>query len=147
MPTIPAFVDTNVLLYASSTNPAEADKRNAARSLLAAGNYGFSVQVAQEFFVNATGKLKPPLSNEDALRFLEGILPGDIIGLDFSLFQEAVQLRERFQLSYWDAAIVAAAKRLGSTTLYSEDLNDGQAFDGVRVINPFRAGFTVASSK
>src|ERR1039457_1942498 len=97
MPTIPAFVDTNVLLYAASTHPAEADKRNAA------------------------GKLKPPLSGEDALKFLQEILPGEIVGLDFVLFQEAVRLRERFQISYWDAAILAAAKRLGGTTLYSGD--------------------------
>ena len=145
MPTIPAFVDTNVLLYAASTNPTEADKRNAARSVLAAGNYGFSVQVVQEFFVNATGKLKPPLSSDDALKFLQEILPGEIVGLDFVLFQEAVQLRERFQISYWDGAIVAAAKRLGATTLYSEDLSDGQNFEGVQVVNPFRAGFTVSS--
>ena len=145
MPTIPAFVDTNVLLYAASTNPAEADKRNAARLVLAAGNYGFSVQVAQEFFVNATGKLKPPLSSGDAVKFLHEILPDEIIGTDFTLFQEAVQLRDQFKISYWDAAIVAAAKRLGATTLYSEDLNDGQKFDGVQVVNPFRAGFTVSS--
>jgi predicted nucleic acid-binding protein len=144
MPTIPAFVDTNILLYAATTDPAEADKRNAARSVLAAGNYGFSVQVAQEFFVNATGKLKPPLSSEDALKFLQGVLPDEIVGLDFALFEEAVRLRERFQISYWDAAILAAAKRLGATTLYSEDLNDGQGFDGVQVVNPFRAGFTVS---
>ncbi|MBE0540200.1 MAG: PIN domain-containing protein [Verrucomicrobia bacterium] len=145
MPTIPAFVDTNVLLYAASTHPAEADKRYAARSVLAAGNYGFSVQVAQEFFVNATGKLKPPLSSGDAVKFLQEILPHEIVELDFALFQEAVRLRERFQISYWDAAIVAAAKRLGVTTLYSEDLADGQVFEGVQVVNPFRTGFTVSS--
>jgi predicted nucleic acid-binding protein len=145
MPTIPAFVDTNVLLYAASTNPTEADKRNAARAVLAAGDYGFSVQVAQEFFVNATGKLKPPLSSGDALKFLQEILPGEIVGLDFALFEQAVQFREQFRISYWDAAIVAAAKRLGATKLYSEDLTDGQNFAGVQVVNPFRAGFTVSS--
>jgi predicted nucleic acid-binding protein len=145
MPTTPAFVDTNVLLYAASTNPAEADKRNAARSMLAKGDYGFSVQVAQEFFVNATAKLKPPLSSGDALKFLQEILPDKIVGLDFALFEQAVQFREQFRISYWDAAIVAAAKRLGATKLYSEDLTDGQNFDGVQVVNPFRAGFTVGS--
>jgi len=53
-------------------------------------------------------------------------LPGEIVGLDFVLFQEAVRLRDRFQISYWDAAILAAAKRLGATTLYSEDLSDAR---------------------
>lgn len=145
MPTIPAFVDPNVLLYAASTNQAEAVKRNAARWVLSKGGYGFSVQVAQEFFVNATVKLKPPLSSGDTLKFLQKILPSDIVGLDFALFQEAVRLRDRFQISYSDAAIVAAAKRLGASTLYSEDLNDAQIFDGVQVVNPFRAGFTVSA--
>jgi predicted nucleic acid-binding protein len=145
MPTIPVFVDTNVLLYAASTNPSEADKRDAARAILVAGDYGFSVQVAQEFFVNATGKLKPPLSSADAMKFLQKILPVEVVGLDFALFQEAVRLRERFRISYWDAAIVAAAKRFGATRLYSEDLADGQNFDGVQAVNPFRAGFSVSS--
>jgi len=86
MPTTPAFVDTNVLLYAASTNPSEADKRDAARAILVAGDYGFSVQVAQEFFVNATGKLKPPLSSADAMQFLQEILPAEVVGLDFALF-------------------------------------------------------------
>jgi len=145
MPTIPVFVDTNVLLYEVSTNPSEAGKRDAERAILLAGDYGFSVQVAQEFFVNATGKLKPPISSADAMKFLQGILPGEVVGMDFTMFLEAVKLRERFQISYWDAAIVAAAKRLEATTLYSEDLADGQSFDGVKVLNPFRAGFTAGS--
>jgi len=52
---------------------------------------------------------------------------------------EAVELRQRFQISYWDAAIIAAAKQMGCPTLYSEDLNAGQEYDGVTVVNPFGA--------
>jgi len=145
MPTTRAFVDTNVLLYAVSTNPAEAEKRRVAREILEAGQLGFSVQVAQEFFVNATRKLTPPLSSADALQFLQTLASQPVVDLDFVLFQEAVRLRDQFQISYWDAAILAAAKRLGATTLYSEDLTEGQRFEGVLVVNPFRAGFTVSS--
>jgi predicted nucleic acid-binding protein len=139
MPTITAFVDTNVLLYAVSTNPAEADKRNAARAVLMAGDYEFSVQVAQEFFVNATGKFKPPLRSADAMEFLRAVSPAAVVALDYALFEEAVQIQERFKISYWDSAIVAAAKRARCDTLYSEDLADGQTYDGIRVVNPFRA--------
>jgi predicted nucleic acid-binding protein len=85
------------------------------------------------------------LSSEDALKFLQKLSTSQIAGLDFALFEEAVKIYGRFQISYWDAAIIAAAKRLGATTLYSEDLTDGQNFDGVKVVNPFRAGFTVSS--
>lgn len=139
MATTPAFVDTNVLLYAASTDPREADKRNAARRLLSGTAVCFSVQVAQEFYVNATRKINPPLNRTDALAFLDQIGPATIIPLDYALFEEATVLSERFKISYWDAAIVAAAKRINCSTLYSEDLSDGQIFEGVKATNPFRA--------
>jgi predicted nucleic acid-binding protein len=137
MPTTPVFVDTNVLLYAVSTNPVEADKRDAARKVLSENPVCFSVQVAQEFFVNAIRKLTPPLSRADALAFLSVINPAAVVALDYELFEEATKVQERFQISYWDAAIIAAAKRLNCETLYSEDLTDGQNYNGVRVVNPF----------
>jgi predicted nucleic acid-binding protein len=89
--------------------------------------------------VNATRKLKPPLSGNDALKFLQQLAISQIVDLDFALFQEAVKMHERFQISYWDAAILAAAKRLGASTLYSEDLTDGQNYNGIRVVNPFNS--------
>lgn len=137
MPTTLAFVDTNVLLYAASTNPAEAVKRDAAREVLSSNPVCFSVQVAQEFFVNATRKLTPPLSRADALSFLRGLSPTTVVTLDFDLFEEATRIQERFEISYWDAAVVAAAKQLDCEVLYSEDLADGQIYEGVRVVNPF----------
>jgi predicted nucleic acid-binding protein len=139
MPTTLAFVDTNVLLYAVSTNPVELDKRNAARKILSESQICLSVQVAQEFFVNAIRKLSPPLDSAEALEFLDAINPSEIVALDYELFKSAVKIQARFQTSYWDAAIIAAAKRLDCEILYSEDLTDGQNFDGVRVVNPFRA--------
>jgi predicted nucleic acid-binding protein len=139
MPGILAFVDTNVLLYAASTDPTEAGKRTEARRVLSDGAFAFSVQVAQEFFVNATRKLTPALSSGDALAFLKGINPATVVAIDFELFEEATKIQQRFQISYWDAAIVAAAKRLNCGILYSEDLSEGQSYDGVRVVNPFRS--------
>jgi predicted nucleic acid-binding protein len=139
MPTTLVFVDTNVLLYAASTDPAESAKRTEARQILSANPFAFSVQVAQEFFVNATRKLTPALKSSDAMAFLKGINPTVIIPLDYELFEDATRIQDRFQISYWDAAVVAAAKRLNCRTLYSEDLSDGQDYDGVRVVNPFRS--------
>lgn len=137
MPTTLVFVDTNILLYAVSTNPAEAYKRDVARKLLSENSICFSVQVAQEFFVNAIRKLTPPLSRADALGFLRAINPTVVVALDYGLFEEATKMLERFQISYWDAAIVTAAKQLSCETLFSEDLADGQNYSGVRVVNPF----------
>ena len=139
MPGILAFVDTNVLLYAASTDPTEAGKRTEARRVLSDGAFAFSVQVAQEFFVNATRKLTPALSSADALAFLKGINPATVVAIDYELFEEAIKIQQRFQISYWDAAIVGAAKRLNCGILYSEDLSEGQSYDGVRVVNPFRS--------
>ena len=139
MPGILAFVDTNVLLYAASTDPTEAGKRTEARRVLSDGAFAFSVQVAQEFFVNATRKLTPALSSADALAFLKGINPAMVVAIDYELFEEAIKIQQRFQISYWDAAIVGAAKRLNCGILYSEDLSEGQSYDGVRVVNPFRS--------
>ena len=139
MPEILAFVDTNVLLYAASTDPSEAGKRTEARRVLSDEAFAFSVQVAQEFFVNATRKLTPALSSADALAFLKGINPATVVAIDYELFEEATKIQQRFQISYWDAAIVAAAKRVNCGTLYSEDLSEGQSYGGVRVVNPFRS--------
>jgi predicted nucleic acid-binding protein len=55
------------------------------------------------------------------------------------LVLEAIEARQRFQISFWDAAILVAARQLGCHTVYSEDLNHGQRYDGVRVVNPFAA--------
>jgi predicted nucleic acid-binding protein len=138
MPTTHVFVDTNVLLYAVSTNPVEAGKRDAARKVLSENLICFSVQVAQEFFVNVIRKLTPPLSRADALGFLRALNPSAVATIDYELFEEATLMQERFQISYWDAAIVAAAKQLNCETLFSEDLAAGQNYGGVRVVNPFQ---------
>jgi len=109
------------------------------REILSAGPVCFSVQVAQEFFVNATQKIKPSLSRTDALAFPKQVSPTTIVPLEYATFEEATRISERFQISYWDAAVVAASKQMNCTILYSEDLNDGQIFEGVTATNPFRA--------
>jgi len=96
------------------------------------------VQVAAEFFVNATSPKRPfRLTSADAAAFVETWLAFPTQSLTPDLIRAAIDLQRRFQLSYWDAAILAAAKHLGCHTVSSEDLNDGQDYDGVRVVNPF----------
>ncbi len=134
------FVDTNVLLYAIDEDPASAAKRQRAQQLLVSERWGWSVQVAAEFFVNATSVKRPfRLSPADAAALVETWFVFPTMELTPSLFRAAVGVQQRFQLSYWDAAIITAAKQMGCQTVYSEDLNDGQVYDGVRVINPFIA--------
>lgn len=77
------------------------------------------------------------MSHEEALRFLEPVLRFIVQPVTVEIFQRAVEIRERFSLSYWDSAILAAAQASGRDAVYSEDLNAGQDYDGLRVINPF----------
>jgi predicted nucleic acid-binding protein len=129
------FLDTNILLYAASSAKSEQDKRTKARELLAMDGGGLSVQVQAEFYVNATGKFKLP--HDKVLGILESLDSYPVLALTEAVFWAALQIKERYQLSYWDAAILAAALELGCHTVYSEDLNHGQNYAGVRVINPF----------
>lgn len=135
--TADAFVDTSVLLYSASSNPHEADKRDTARRRLAGAGWGLSVQVLQEFYVNI---VRPPvcaMTHADAVAAIRELLRRPTVATDTSLVLEGLRLKERYQISYWDAAIIAAARALGACTLYSEDLSHGQDYDGVRVVNPF----------
>jgi predicted nucleic acid-binding protein len=132
------FLDTNILLYAVSTNPIEADKTRAARVLVQSDNWAWSAQVAAEFIRASTSPRQPkPLTRAEALRWIQTWMAFPIAAVDGALVVEAVQIAERFQISHFDAQILAAAKRMGCSTLYSEDLNHGQDYAGVRVINPF----------
>lgn len=132
------FLDTNILLYAVSTNPAEADKTRAARALLQSADWAWSAQVAAEFIRASTSPRQPkPLSRSEARRWVETWMAFPMAAVDGALVLEAVQFGERFQISHFDAQIVATAKRMGCATVYSEDLNHGQDYGGVRVLNPF----------
>ncbi len=131
------FLDTNVLLYAISTARDEEPRKQKARELLASNDWGLSIQVLQEFYVNATRQPNPGLSHQDARLAVEHFLRRPVVVVDESLMFEGIRLRKRFMISYWDAAIVAAAKISGAKTLYSEDLNHGQDYEGVTVLNPF----------
>jgi len=132
-----SFVDTNVVLYAVSSDPSEAAKARRARRILGTEEFGLSTQVLQEFFVNATRKIAAPLTDEAALEFIEILSTAAVVVVDVDLVVHAIGFKQQFQLSYWDAAIVAAAHALGAEVLYTEDLNHGQRYGSVRAENPF----------
>ena len=133
------FIDTNIFLYAISDQPEEQVKAERARDLLLTEHWGWSVQVAGEFFVAATSpKRQFQLSPVQAAEFVKTWLNFPTAAIDSSTILRALQIQQQFRLSYWDAAIIAAASELKSRILYTEDLNDGQDYGGVVVINPFR---------
>ena len=132
------FVDTNVLLYAVSAESEESGKRDRAIALLQESDLAISVQVLQEFYHQATRPGRPAaLTPEQALRFIQSIdsFPAQPVTLD--VFLAGVSISRRFGLSYWDGAILAAARAMGCEIVYSEDLSPTQDYDGLRVANPF----------
>ena len=133
------FIDTNVLLYAVSRLPGDAAKRQRARELLKSPELVLSAQVLQEFYVQATRpKGSSGLSHAEAVTFLAGVRHLPVQPITARVVHDALALRERFQINYWDAAILSAARAAGCRTVYTEDLNAGQDYDGVRVMNPLR---------
>lgn len=91
----------------------------------------------QEFFANITRKPAKPLSPREALEWIEMLERLDCAIVDPPLIKRSVEISERFKISYWDGAILAAAEELGAPIVYSEDLSHGQHYGAVQVINPF----------
>ncbi|MGO9750566.1 MAG: PIN domain-containing protein [Solirubrobacteraceae bacterium] len=132
------FVDTNVLLYAVSRDPAERDKAGRANEVLASRDLGLSVQVLQEFYVQATRASRPdPLPHEQAVKLVESFLRFRVQEITTAVVLAALATRQRFGISYWDAAIIEAGRALGCDVVLSEDLSVGEDYAGVRVENPF----------
>jgi predicted nucleic acid-binding protein len=134
------FLDTNVLVYAASDKAADQQKAGVARDLLRRGpsEFAISLQVLQEFYVAARAPRKLALAHKEALTFCSQWRAFTVLEPTLQVFEAALQLCDRYQIGYYDAAILAAAKQLGCTKVHSEDLNEGQDYDGVRVENPFR---------
>ena len=131
------FLDTNVLVYAAVGAGKDARKRERALAIIESEDFGTSAQVLQEFFVTVVKKAKRPLSTAQALEWIEQLTTFPCLSVDHQLVRVAIELSVRFQISYWDAAILGAAEAMGARTVYTEDLNDGQQYGRLKVINPF----------
>ena len=134
-----SFVDTNVLIYAAVGKNEQPEKHKRAWEIIGPARYGLSGQVLAEFFVNATRKTQVPLSMAEATNWIDRLKLLPLVPVDADLVCEAIRYSGRYQISYWDAALIAAAERLDADTLYTEDLNHGQTYGSVKAINPFMA--------
>jgi predicted nucleic acid-binding protein len=133
------FVDTNVLVYARDRSE-ESKQRRAVEWM--AGLWEtrlgrLSTQVLQEYYVTVTAKLDPPRSREDAREDVISLTAWNPAQIDLHLIERAWSLQDRFSFSWWDALIVASGLAGRSAYLLSEDLQDGQVIEGMRVISPF----------
>lgn len=132
------FLDTNILVYACDMD--EPVKRKAARNLLLqdAGALApcISTQVVQEFYVTATRKLNiAPLKARDIIHSFRNMR---MVSVDIADINKAIEGNILWQVSFWDSLIIVAAQKARCDILYTEDMNDGQRFDGLTVCNPFK---------
>jgi predicted nucleic acid-binding protein len=131
------FLDTNILVYAALGRGPEETKRAAAAELMGTTEFGVSTQVLQEFYTAVTRKPDRRLSPARALEWIDDLEQQPCAIVDKPLIKTAIELSWRYRISYWDGAILAAAERLGAEIVYTEDLNHGQTYGPVRVVNPF----------
>jgi predicted nucleic acid-binding protein len=131
------FVDTNILIYAASNAVADQPRRQMALELLDRSDLALSAQVLAEFYSVATSRTKLNLPPDEAIQLLESLASIPVSPITRELVMAAAKLSQKYKISYWDAAILTAARLMGCSIVYSEDLNNGQEYDGVRVVNPF----------
>lgn len=133
------FTDTNFLVYALSESPdvRHAQARSIFQELIAEERLCLSTQVLQELYVTLTKKLG--IRTEVALGVLVDLGEYPVFVIDPTAIREAGRLAGDAQISFWDALVVVAARRMGAEVLLTEDLNAGQRFGELRVENPFRS--------
>jgi predicted nucleic acid-binding protein len=134
----PSFMDTNILVYAAYPQDGEEWKRAIAADLLTDESYALSTQVLIEFVNSTMQKRKPGLSVDDVRTWLSDFRIAPVIGADDGLVLDGLDVAERYKVDFFDAMIIAAANRAGAKILYSEDLNHGQKYGSVQVVNPFQ---------
>ena len=139
-PKVEYFLDTNILVYAYDNS---AGQKHTLAAQLVQGcweneNGCLSLQVLQEFFVTVTRKIMPPLDLQTARQIVADLTQWRLHAPKAADLLQAIDLQELYQLAFWDALVIQSAASLGCKQLFSEDLNHGQAYGTVQVVNPFR---------
>jgi len=133
------FVDTNILVYAHDKTAGRKHEiaKNLLKELWITRNGCLSTQVLQEFFVVITKKVKNPISFSEAFQIVSDLSTWKINVVDAADILEAIKISERYRISFWDSLIIRSSLNLNCEIIWSEDLNSGQYFDRVKVVNPF----------
>jgi predicted nucleic acid-binding protein len=135
------FVDTNILVYTQDL--AAGDKCSRAQTLmneLWEDRKGvISTQVLQELYIALRRKLKTPMSGLEAAEILRDYSEWDVVVNNRESIFRAIDIQNRYKVSFWDALILQAAERAGAQTVYSEDFSHGTKYAGMQVVNPFMA--------
>lgn len=132
------FVDTNILMYAHDASAgAKHDRARAVVEELWRARSGVvSTQILQELCVSLRRKAGRPVDLKTAREIVSDYLSWDVHVNTGESILEALELEERYRISFWDALVIQAAEASGAAVLYSEDLSNGQMYGAVRVVNP-----------
>lgn len=135
---MPDFLDTNVLLYAYDASDREKQKvaQDLVRKALA-GEMLVSTQVLTEFSATLLHKISPPAPIKHLAAILDVLAPIRVILADRDIVRRAAEAHATYGIHFYDGMIVAAAERGGCQRILSEDLNRGQRYFGIAVVNPF----------
>jgi predicted nucleic acid-binding protein len=135
----PCFLDTNILIYAAAGKEDEPEKHVRAVNIIRESDVVLSTQVVGEFLHVSRRKYMKVMSVAQINSWAETLMRFPSVDIDQAVIKSALFVAERYQISFWDAALIASAERLSAKTLYTEDLNHGQKYGSVTAINPFKA--------
>ncbi len=133
------FIDTNILIYAhDKTNKYKYEKAfNLINTLWENRKACASIQVLQEFYVVVTKKIKNTANIEDIKKIISALESWDIHSPSVRDVLESIEIQDRYNISFWDSMIICSAKRKKCDVIFSEDLNNGQLYEGIIIKNPF----------
>jgi predicted nucleic acid-binding protein len=129
-------MDTNILIWAAQRNPDDLRKSAISRELVLGQLFGVSAQSIAEF-INAASRARVALPPDQIERWIEFLSSMPFTVLDADIIRRGFWMSRRYGIQYYDAALLAAAERLGASTFYTEDVNHGQLYGTVRAVNPF----------
>ena len=143
-----AFVDSNILIYAHDLDAGVKRERAVAklRELWEFGTGRLSIQVLQEFYVNATLKLNTPVAHSTAREIIQTYSVWIHHATTIETVTRATEISDLARISFWDALIVASAEEVDADELLSEDLSDGQSIGSIKVVNPLKAAASSAAA-
>ena len=135
----PVFVDTNVFVYLhDDSEPKKKQRADDWIEFLVSRRAGrLSFQVLQELYAVLTRTIEETLPTETARDIVRDLIAWRPTPIDLSILERAWAVQQRYTLSWWDSLIIAAAQSSQCEVVLTEDLQDGQVFGAVRVIDPF----------
>ena len=134
---IDCFLDTNVLIYAAQVRSRDERRTDIARHIALSLVFGVSAQSLAEFYSLTTDRARTRMPIEQTDRWIRFLSPCPFTPVEQGIVSRGIALSRNYRITYYDAALLAAAERLGAPVFYSEDLNHGQIYGAVRVVNPF----------